>query len=167
MARRDDTASAFHTLVAGIDYPMFIVTTEADGERSGCLVGFVTQASIHPARLLVMISKKNHTFGVAERASELVVHFLHRGNHDLSVLFGEETGDAVDKFDRCSWQHVDGVVPPVLDGTRGFAAGPILNRMDGGDHVAFLVEVGAARHDLDGEQLGFSAVRDMEPGHDA
>lgn len=162
-----DTGDAFHDLVAGIEYPMFIVTTESEGERSGCLVGFVTQASIHPARVMVMLSKKNHTYRVARHADELVVHFLHRGDHGLSRLFGEETGDEVDKFTQCRWSKVDGVGPPVLAGTRGFASGPILDRIDAGDHVAHLIEVRAARLDQEGEQLGFSMVRDMEPGHDA
>ncbi len=47
-----NTVDAFQTLVADIDYPMFIVTTAADGERAGCLIGFLTQASIKPPRLL-------------------------------------------------------------------------------------------------------------------
>ena len=167
MAQQREYQRAFHHLVEGIDYPMFIVTTEAGGERSGCLVGFVTQGSIHPARLVVMVSKTNHTYRVAQRATEMVVHFLHQGNHDLSELFGEETGDQVDKFEHCAWSRVEGVGAPVLDGTRGFAAGPILDRMDGGDHVAHLIEVAAARVDGDGPQLAFSTVKGMKPGHEA
>jgi flavin reductase (DIM6/NTAB) family NADH-FMN oxidoreductase RutF len=38
--------SAFETIVATLDYPMFIVTTAAEGRRAGCLVGFGTQTSI-------------------------------------------------------------------------------------------------------------------------
>lgn len=161
------TNEAFQHLVAGIDYPMFIVTTEAGDERSGCLVGFMTQGSIHPARMVVMLSKKNHTYLVAQRATHLAVHFLHEGNHGLSELFGEETGDDIDKFERCAWSHVEGVSAPVIEGTKGFAAGPILDRMDAGDHVAHLVEVAAARVDGDGAQLAFSMVKNMTPGHEA
>lgn len=167
MTETNETSHAFHSLVAGIDYPMFIVTAEAAGERSGCLVGFVTQASIDPARMLVMLSKKNHTYRIASRATELAVHFLHEENRRLSTVFGEETGDDVDKFAQCEWSRVEGVEAPVLAGTRGFVAGPILDRMDGGDHVAHLLEVTAARVDGTGPQLAFSMVRDMKPGHEA
>ena len=167
MATEMDCGEAFHALVGGIDYPMFIVTTEAEGERSGCLVGFVTQGSIDPARMVVMLSKNNHTYRVAARATELVVHFLHEGNQALSELFGEETGDQTDKFSQCRWSRVDGVGAPVLDGTRGFAAGSILDRMDAGDHVAHRVEVRAARLEADVPQLAFSMVRGMHPGHEA
>jgi flavin reductase (DIM6/NTAB) family NADH-FMN oxidoreductase RutF len=157
---------AFHALVSGSDYPMFIVTAAADGRRSGCLVGFATQASIDPARLLVMISKVNHTFEVAERASSLVVHFLHENNVDLARLFGEQTGDEVDKFENCEWKRgPDGT--PVLLGVRGWVAGGILARLDAGDHVAHVISVTDAALDQPGRQLGFQAIRGMHPGHPA
>jgi flavin reductase (DIM6/NTAB) family NADH-FMN oxidoreductase RutF len=160
--------AAFHALVAGLEYPMFIVTASAGEERAGCLVGFATQGSIEPPRLLVMLSKANRTFDVAAEASQLVVHFLHAGNRGLAALFGEETGDSVDKFERCAWSTVEGVEAPVISGTRGFVAGPILDRMDGGDHVAHLVGLAVARVDLEAvDQLGFQAVKGFRPGHPA
>jgi flavin reductase (DIM6/NTAB) family NADH-FMN oxidoreductase RutF len=157
---------AFHTLVSGIDYPMFIVTAAADGRRSGCLVGFVTQASIDPVRLMVMMSKVNHTFELAERASSLVVHFLHENNHDLARLFGEQTGDEVDKFANCEWKRGPGGTP-VLLGVRGWVAGAVLARLDAGDHVAHVISVTEAALDQAGNQLGFQAIRGMHPGHPA
>lgn len=38
-----EPARVVHTLVAELDYPLFIVTVPAGGERSGCLIGFATQ----------------------------------------------------------------------------------------------------------------------------
>jgi flavin reductase (DIM6/NTAB) family NADH-FMN oxidoreductase RutF len=157
---------AFHTLVSELDYPMFIVTVAAGGQRSGCLVGFVTQSSIDPARLLVMISKANHTWTVARQAETLIVHFLHEGNQKLSELFGEQTGDEVDKFAACSWKMGPGGAP-VLLGVRGWVAGTVLSRMDAGDHVAHLVEVTEAGLDQPGRPLGYQAVRRFHPGHPA
>jgi flavin reductase (DIM6/NTAB) family NADH-FMN oxidoreductase RutF len=156
----------FHSLVAGIDYPMFVVTAYDGEERAGCLVGFATQASIDPARVMVMISKENHTYQVAERAEELVIHFLHEGNLDLAQLFGEETGDEIDKFVRCDWTPTP-KGSPVIKGTMGWAACRILTRVDAGDHVAHLVEPTDARVAHHGGQLGFQAVRSLEPGHPA
>jgi flavin reductase (DIM6/NTAB) family NADH-FMN oxidoreductase RutF len=165
-------SAALDRLVSLLDYPMAIVTAAApDGangvERSGCLVGFTTQCSIKPMRYLVCISKLNHTFGVACRAETLVVHFPTAGpsNRDLAALFGVETGDEVDKFSRCQWTTgPDGVTPVLVDITRWFA-GPILDRIDVGDHVGFVVAPTDARCDDDGPQLGFQMVKGLEPGH--
>ncbi|MHB1539220.1 MAG: flavin reductase [Solirubrobacteraceae bacterium] len=57
---------------------MAIVTAAADGERSGCLVGFATQCSIEPRRFLVCISVLNRTFEIAQRSNALAVHFPAR-----------------------------------------------------------------------------------------
>jgi flavin reductase (DIM6/NTAB) family NADH-FMN oxidoreductase RutF len=154
----------FQALVADVDYPMFIVTSASGGERAGCLVGFVTQASIEPPRLAVLISKANHTSRVAAGSEELVVHFLGTGNGDLASLFGERTGDEMDKFAHCDWQAT-AAGTPVLEGTRGWAAGPILLRVDAGDHVIYLVDVVRACCQHRGRQLGFQAVKGLRPGH--
>jgi flavin reductase (DIM6/NTAB) family NADH-FMN oxidoreductase RutF len=145
---------------------MFIITVAAGGERDGCLVGFVTQASIDPPRLIVMLSKANRTYRVAQSADQLVVHFLHAGNHDLATLFGEQTGDEVDKFTRCEWAEGPSR-QPLLSGTRGWVVGTILDRHDAGDHVAHFIDVTAAQTDTAGPQLAFQTVIDMQPGHPA
>lgn len=100
---RLDTAQ-FDAFVEGLDYPMFVVTTAADGERSGCLVGFATQVSIDPPRMLVCISVLNHTYVVARDARALAAHVLDPEQHALAELFGSETGDEVDKFEHCRWR---------------------------------------------------------------
>ena len=146
---------------------MAIVTAVApDGRRSGCLVGFWTQCSIHPPRVLPCISKKNHTLEVAIAAEALAVHWLGDDDRGLAELFGGETGDDIDKFERCSWRPGPGGVP-VLEGVKGWVAGPVAGRFDAGDHVAFLVDAEAgAAEEPSAAELGFQAVKDLEPGHE-
>ena len=157
---------AFQSLVSGMDYPMFIVTASTGSENAGCLVGFSTQASIDPPRMMVMISKENHTYRVASAAEELVVHFLGENNFDLAKLFGEETGDEVDKFARCEWRPTPHG-SPVIDGTLGWVACQVVARFDAGDHVGHLVEPVYGESTGSADQLGFRAVRTFSPGHPA
>src|SRR5438309_11438996 len=106
---------SFDQLVDLLDNTMFVVTTGADGEPSGCLVGFATQASIDPPRFLAGISRNNHTCRVAARSEYLAVHVVQRRDIELAQLFGGETGDQVNKFDLCSW-HSGPHDMPILDG---------------------------------------------------
>ena len=95
-----DSAAAFERLTKRLDYPMVVLTVAADGETSGCLVGFSTQCSINPPRYLVCLSVKNHTHALASRAPTAAVHFLGAEPHGLAALFGALIGDDVDKLAR-------------------------------------------------------------------
>jgi flavin reductase (DIM6/NTAB) family NADH-FMN oxidoreductase RutF len=146
---------------------MFIVTTlSAEGERDGCLIGFATQCSIHPPRFVACISKKNRTYEAAKAADTIVVHFLGQAQEELAALFGEETGDEVDKFELCDWEDgPDGV--PVLTGAAGWFAGHVLDRFDLGDHVGFWLEPFKVSDTGEPVDLGFQAVKGVDPGHPA
>jgi flavin reductase (DIM6/NTAB) family NADH-FMN oxidoreductase RutF len=152
-------------LMTELDYPMVVVTTSAGDERSGCLVGFFSQCSVHPPRLAVFLSVTNRTFGVAERASHLAVHVLHADQRELAELFGTTTGDETDKFDRCGWSPGPGGVP-VLDDSPSWVVGRVIDRRSTGDHVLHVLEPVAAEHRRQPlDQLGFQAVLDLDPGH--
>jgi flavin reductase (DIM6/NTAB) family NADH-FMN oxidoreductase RutF len=158
----------FAELVARLDYPMYVVTAASESERSGCLVGFGTQTSIHPPRFLVCISRKNHTHPVASRATALGVHFLSDEplEQALAELFGGETGDDIDKFARCSWHEgPDGV--PFLDDAPNRFAGRVLDLLDLGDHEGFLLEPIEAEMGEETPDLGFQEAKGIEPGHAA
>jgi flavin reductase (DIM6/NTAB) family NADH-FMN oxidoreductase RutF len=155
----------FDDLVGRLDYPMVIVTAAAGGRRSGCLVGFSTQCSLQPPRYLVCISQANHTAAVAAFSEHLAVHVLDRADHDLSLLFGEQTGDDVDKFARCAWTERRGV--PVLDGPKAWFVGRVVDRVPLGDHVGHVLEPVEVSVPEELDLLTFQQVKDMEPGHPA
>jgi flavin reductase (DIM6/NTAB) family NADH-FMN oxidoreductase RutF len=156
----------FEAIMGKLDYPMFLVTTVAGDERSGCLVGFATQCSIDPPRFMVCLSDKNHTARVAARGEALAVHLVPACEMALARLFGSHTGDEVDKFAHCAW-HPGPAGLPILDDCESWFAGWIIDRFPWGDHVGFEVEVFAARRGGDEAHLTFRDVRELEPGHDA
>ena len=159
-----DAEATFNSLVGDLDYPMFIVTACADGERSGCLIGFATQASIDPSRFLVCLSHTNRTYRVGIRAALLAIHFVPEEAEDLVELFGGETGDEVDKFERCAWRPgPDGT--PLLDDCPNRFVGRVLERIDAGDHDAFLLEPVLAERGTDAEEFSFHRAKRIEPGH--
>jgi flavin reductase (DIM6/NTAB) family NADH-FMN oxidoreductase RutF len=163
MAAAEET---FQRLVAQLDDPMFIATVAAGDERAGCLIGFATQCSIHPARFLAGISDKNRTFRVARGAGSMAIHLVPESAAELAELFGGETGDEVDKFERSAWRPgPDGV--PLLDDCPNRFVGRILERIDFGDHVGVVLEPFFAEEDEQSGQLGFHRAKRIEPGHEA
>jgi flavin reductase (DIM6/NTAB) family NADH-FMN oxidoreductase RutF len=163
-----NSTDAFEQIAAKLTTPMIIVTARAGDESDGCLVGFSTQCSIDPTRYLVCLSKENNTYRIALDAPTLVVHMLHDDDNDraLARLFGEKTGREVDKITTSGCgAGPDGV--PVLT-TCDWFAGKIVDRVELGDHVGFVLDVthGNARR-TDEPWLGFAALRDLDAGNPA
>lgn len=156
-------STAFDRIVSQLDYPMLVVTAAAGGARGGCLVGFHTQCSLDPPRYLVCLSTRNRTSPLAARSEHLGVHVLDRDDHPLASLFGEQTGDTLDKFARCAWLEERGV--PVLTGTRAWFVGRVLDRVSLGDHVGHVLEPVEAHVEGRLRQLPFQRVKTMRPGH--
>ena len=155
------------SLTGELDYPMVIVTAAHDGERSGCLVGFHTQCSIDPFRWAVWLSKVNHTHAVAKCSTVLALHFPSGDDVDVAQLFGEETGDDVDKFAQCDWTPGPGGVP-LLGRVTSRLIGRVVDTIDdGGDHECFVLADLEQHHESPLRQLGFQQVRDLDAGHPA
>lgn len=156
-------SSAFTRFATSLDYPLYVATTSVDGQRSGCLIGFATQCSIHPPRFLACISKRNHTFQLAPQASRIAVHVVEETNKPLAELFGGETGDQIDKFSRVRWREVQGV--PVLEDCARWFIGSVLQQVDLGDHLGCLLEPLDVEAGAPEAQLTYQQARDISPGH--
>jgi flavin reductase (DIM6/NTAB) family NADH-FMN oxidoreductase RutF len=163
MTAARESTEAFEAIMSDVDPPSYVVTAAAGDDRAGCLVGFATQCSIDPPRFGVWLSKLNRTYRVARTSRTLIVHLLRDDDGDLAGHFGGETGDDVDKFSRVRWHFVHGA--PVLDACDRWFAGVVLERLDLGDHVGFLLEPIDTEQHATSEQLTFQKARDIEPGH--
>lgn len=161
------SADVFGTLMSGLDPPLVVVTAAAAGERAGCLVSFHTQSSMAPQRYCVFLSKANHTYGVALRASHLAIHFLAVGDLPLAELFGSQTGDTVDKFADLPVTEGPGGVPLLTQCPHWLAARRIALLDDGGDHVTVLTEPVAASASGPFSPLRVAQAGHIRPGHDA
>ncbi len=165
----DDTGTTFLGLAGSLDYPLFIATVSDGERREGCVIGFATQSSFDPPRFLACLSRENRTyrFVLAHHADALAIHLIPRARVRLAELFGGETGDEIDKFERCDW-HPGPRGLPILDGCPSWFAGDVRGRHDLGDHVGFELEPFAARFAPGEEIVYFQSVKDViEPGHPA
>jgi flavin reductase (DIM6/NTAB) family NADH-FMN oxidoreductase RutF len=102
---------------------------------------------------------------VAFEAAVLAVHVVPADAEDLARLFGELTGDDVDKFERCQWEPGPHGVP-LLTRCGDRFVGAVLDRRPVGDHTAFLLEAS----DVEARGGGFFPFREaqeLEPGHEA
>lgn len=151
--------------MAAADPPLVVLTTAAENERAGCLVGFHAQSSMTPRHYCVWLSKANHTYRTSLRASHFAIHFLAEDDLDLAERFGTLCGQDIDKFDGLGVE-VDGNGVPLLDACPNRL---LLERVcvldDGGDHVCFTSEVTSAQAGGPIVPLRVAAATHLEPGH--
>lgn len=160
-----DVQDVLAAIARSTNNSMVVVTTAADAERGGCLVGFHSQSSIDPERYAVWLSKANRTYQLALRATHVAIWFLHEDDVPLAERFGTQTGDEVDKFEGLDVVvHDVGVPLPA-----GRSDWLVLRRTavldEGGDHVCVTLDV------VDGSSGGpFRPLRQqhvahLDPGH--
>lgn len=133
--------SGLGPVVTSVDAPLVVVTTVAESERSGCVVGFHTQSGINPSRYCLWLSKANHTFQVALRSRWLGIHFLTEDQRDLAVHFGGQSGEDADKFSGLDLEEGPDGLPLLTACPDRLVVERLALVDDGGDHVCVSTEV--------------------------
>lgn len=150
---------AFDDFLTMLDGPVYVVTTAADGQPSGCLVTSASQTSVQPPSFMVGFHHANPTAEVAGRSEFVAVHVLPRHAKLLAELFAKEADE--DKFQRCAWR-AGPFGMPILDDAIGWFVGKTASRSPVGDHIAYLVEpVSVWASDTPEELLYLSDVDDF------
>lgn len=148
-----------------LDSPVFLVTTQADGIPSGCLVASGARTSVQPPSFMVGLPLGSGTHEVGSRSDYLAVHVLPRSQLILAELFGSQTDDP---FARCSWR-AGPLGMPILDDAAAWFVGRTVSRSPVGDHAAYLLEPVATWAPENADELLYLSDLDdeYEPGQEA
>ena len=156
---------AFSALMASADPPLIVVTTAAENERAGCLVGFHAQSSISPQHYCIWLSKANYTYRVSLRAACFAVHFLTVDDFALAERFGTLSGEDTDKFAGFEVELEQNGVPLLKACPNRMSLERIAVLDDSSDHVCLTTRVCSASTSGAFEPLRVSSAIHLEPGH--
>lgn len=157
---------AFDELMVSTDSALIVVTTAAENEQAGCLVGFHSQSSMSPEQYSFWLSKANHTYQASLRAAYFAIHFLTADDLAMAQRFGARSGEDTDKF-RGLEVHTTGQGVPLLSALPNrLVVERIAMLDDGGDHVGITARVISSETAGSFTPLRLSHVGDLPPGHD-
>lgn len=159
------TSTAFSTLMGSVNSAMIVVTTTADDDRAGCLVGYHSQSSISPQHYCFWLSKANHTYRAGLLATHFGVHFLTEDDLGLAQHFGSTSGDELDKFAELGVETGDHGVPLLSDCPNRMLVERLSILDDGGDHVCVTVRVVEAQSDRKFTPLRIVDLGKLAPAH--
>jgi flavin reductase (DIM6/NTAB) family NADH-FMN oxidoreductase RutF len=149
------------------DPALIVVTTTAENEPAGCLVGFHGQSSIAPHHYCVWLSKANHTYRVSVRAVSFAIHFLTEEDYPIAERFGTLSGEDSDKFAGLDVHHDEHGVP-LLDACPNRMTVARIALLDvGGDHVCVTTRVVSAHTGGPFVPVRLSSAAHLKPGHES
>ena len=156
---------AFATLMAAADPALIVLTTAAENDWAGCLVGFHAQSSITPQHYCVWLSKANHTYRVSLRASHFAVHFLTEQDFTVAQRFGTLSSEHTDKFAGIDVDLDKHGVPLLRGCPNQMSVERIAVLDDGSDHVCLTTRVSSANAMGSFVPLRVSSATHLVPGH--
>lgn len=158
----------FDDLMSMLDSPVFVLTTQVDGQPSGGLVAFATQTSVQPPSFMVSVPLNSRINQAANSSEYVALHVLPRGQQVLAELFGRRGDGGAETFARCSWRGGPAGMP-ILDDAAAWFVARIYSRSPVGDHVAYLLEPVAAWAPAGAEDLLYLSDLDddLDPGQEA
>ncbi|OBK24922.1 oxidoreductase [Mycobacterium asiaticum] len=158
----------FDDLMTMLDTPVYVVTTQAEGHPSGCLVAFATQTSVQPPSFMVGLPLNCSTHEVACQSEYVAVHVLPRSKQLLAEMFVKQAPGHEDTLSHCSWR-AGPLGMPILDDAAAWFVGRTVSRSPVADHVAYLLEPVATWAPDSVEELLYLSDIDEEydPGQEA
>jgi flavin reductase (DIM6/NTAB) family NADH-FMN oxidoreductase RutF len=91
---------------------------------------------------------------------------LGSDQRDVAALFGEESGDRIDKFAHVRWSP-GATGAPLLAECATFVEGPIINRFSGGDHEGVVIAVSGGGLGTHEGRFMLSDASALDAGHPA
>ena len=156
----------FDSLMASADSALIVVTTAAENERAGCLVGFHAQSSMSPEQYGFWLSKANHTYQVSLRSTHFAIHFLTTDDLAMAQRFGARSGEDTDKFRGLDLTTDEHGVPLLSAVPNRIVVERIAMLDDGGDHVGVTARVIVAETTGPFAPLRLSHIGDLPAGRD-
>ena len=83
-----------------ITYGLYVVSAQAEGQRSGCVVNTLQQVTAEPVRLAVTVNKDSLTCQLIQKAGRFAAVALDQRADMMAIgRFGFRTGRDMDKFE--------------------------------------------------------------------
>lgn len=126
-----------------LNYGLYIVTSKDNERFSGCTVNTVTQVTAEEKpKLTVAINKENYTCEIASKGKKINISILSQ-EADMMLIgkFGFRTGRDFDKLQETEYIIGKNEIPVVTQDVIGYLETNVIEEIDCGTHILFLVEL--------------------------
>ncbi len=146
-----------------VNAPVYSICSKGDAFNMN-ITTYVTPVSMQPKRYICGIYHGTQTIHNVQAETQFVLQLLNSSQYNLVNLLGRHTGRNTDKIGRLhkralltNWRGF-----PVLKDALALIELNIINRMEAGDHVAFLCDVTGYKNLSGGTALTLQDLRDRK-----
>lgn len=125
-----------------MSYGLYVVSSEADSLKAGCVVNTAVQVTAEPIRMSVAVHKDNVTAGVIAKAGAFTVTVIDQ-TADMMYIgnFGFRTSDMYDKFEKYRTAVSEVGCPYCPEHACAMYACKLIDTVDVGAYYLFVGEV--------------------------
>lgn len=117
-----------------------VTARAADGELAALTANSFTSVSLEPPLVLVCVGRRMSAYATIARAERLAIHVLGAEQGEVARRLATSGLDGAGRLAGIGWEpDTDGT--PLIAGCAAAIRGPIVERIEAGDHVIFLVGV--------------------------
>lgn len=126
-----------------LTYGLFVLTSQAEGKDSGCIINTAGQVTSEPNRISITVNKANFTHDLVKKSGSFNISILsEEASFDTFRHFGFQSGREVDKFagyEDCK-RSANGLYY-ITAGTNGYISAKVEQAIDLGSHTMFIASV--------------------------
>lgn len=126
-----------------LTYGLFVLTSEAGGRESGCIINTAGQVTSEPNRISIAVNKANFTHDLVKEGGRFNVSILSEdASFDTFQHFGFQSGRETDKFSgyvHC--KRAENGLYYVTAGTNAYLSATVEQTIDLGSHTLFIAGV--------------------------
>jgi len=153
------------TALFTIPYGVYILTTEFEGKKNGCVINTLGQVTDEPVRVSFTVLKENLTHELVCKSNKCSLSILSKkASLDVIKKFGYVSGRETDKFKDMEYS-VDELNNPVLDKECvATICCRVTEKIDLGTHTLFICDVVDAKKLNNEKSMTYSDYRDIKSG---
>lgn len=148
-----------------VTYGLFVVSAEAEGKSSGCVVNTLQQVTSKPVRLSVAVNKDNLTCELIQKAGRFAAVTLDQ-RADLAFIgkFGFRSGRDLEKYGDPSTVRDQAGMPYCWENACARYSCRVIETLDLGTHMMFIGEAEEMEVLSESEPLTYGYYRTVIKG---
>lgn len=141
-----------------ISYGLFVLTSEYDGKKNGCIINTAMQVTVAPNRISVAVNKSNYTHDIIMKSGVFNISVLDT-TADFSIFrhFGFQSGkdtEKIETYDNIAYSKNG--ISYLSKNANAFISGKVIEKIDLGTHTMFIADVTDAEVLSDYESMTYS-----------